>query len=108
MFGFGKKDRDELVIKALKDSGSDLSKPHHIDFNFDFSTFEQAAPVAQALDKDGFEIKMFENDDHTFTIEAKKTLIPSIKTMRALTKQFKVLTEKYGGNYDGWGTEIVD
>lgn len=108
MFGLGKKDRDALVIKALKDNGSNLKKPHNIDFNFDFTAFEQAAPVAQALDKDGFEVKMFENDDGTFTIEAKKTLAPDLKVMRELTKQFNFLTDKHGGVYDGWGTEIVE
>jgi regulator of RNase E activity RraB len=109
MFGFlKKKDRDALVIKALKENGSNLSKLHNIDFNFDFSNFEQASAVAQAIDKDGFEVKMFENDDGTFTIEAKKILVPTLDVMQSITKQFDVLTEKHGGVYDGWGTEVVE
>ena len=109
VFGFlKKKDRDALVIKALKDNGSNLTKLHDIDFNFDFSNFDQASLVAQAIDNDSFEVKVFENDDGSFTIEAKKSLIPTFETMRSLTKKFDALTEKHGGVYDGWGTEIVE
>ena len=105
---FKKKDRDELVIKALKDNGSDITKPHEIDFNFDFATFEEAAPVAQAIDKEGFAVRMFENNDGTYTIEAKKTLVPTVKAMQDITKNFNELTNKCGGIYDGWGAEIVE
>ncbi len=101
-------DRDYKTIEALKNNGSDISKPHEIDFFLDFDKFEQAAPIAQAMDKDGFNVRMFENGDGTFTIEAKKTIPPSLETMREITKQLNSLTEKYGGNYDGWGTEIVE
>ena len=103
-----KKDKDALVIKALKDNGSNLTKVHDIDFNFDFSAFDQASLVAQAIDNDSFEVKMFENDDGSFTIEAKKSLVPTLDTMRTITKKFEALTEKHGGVYDGWGTEVVE
>lgn len=101
-------DRDSKVIKALVANGSDVSKPHEIDFFFDFESFESAAKVAQSLDRDDFAVKLFKNDDGTHTIEAKKTLIPEASTMQQLTKQFNALTDEYGGNYDGWGTEVVD
>ena len=101
-------DRDFKVIQALKENGSDVTKPHEIDFFFDFSTFDEAAPVAQAIDKDGFVVKVFENDDGSYTIEAKKTLIPDVSVMQELTRKFDSLTEKHGGNYDGWGTEVVE
>jgi len=53
MFGFlKKKDSDELVIKALINNGSDVAKPHDIDFNFDFSSLEEAASIARAIDED--------------------------------------------------------
>jgi regulator of RNase E activity RraB len=101
-------DRDYKVIEALKDNGSDVSKPHEIDFFLDFEKLEQAAPVAQAMDKDGFNVRMFENGDGTFTIEAKKVLIPSLETMQDITKKLSALTKNHGGKYDGWGTEVVE
>ena len=101
-------DPDFKVIEALKENGSNLSKPHEIDFFFDFEKFEQAAPVAQVIEKDGFKVKMLENDDGTYTIEAKKTLIPSFNVMSEITKNFTSLTNVHGGNYDGWGTEVVE
>ena len=106
--GASMEDRDYKTIKALEEHGSDLSKPHDIDFFLDFDKFEQAAPIAQAMDKDGFKVKMFENGDGTYTIEAKKSIVPSLETMREITSQLNSLTERYGGNYDGWGTEIVE
>jgi len=56
-------DRDYKVIEAIKDNGSDISKPHEIDFFLDFEKFEQATPIAQVMDGDGFNVRMFENDD---------------------------------------------
>lgn len=109
MFGFlKKKDKDELVIRALTNNGSDITKPHDIDFNFDFSSLEQAASIARAIDAEGYIVKMYENDDGTLTIEAKKSVVPSVENMQAITRRFEELTEKYGGHYDGWGTEIVE
>ncbi len=101
-------DRDYKTIEALKNNGSDISKPHEIDFFLDFEKFEQAAPIAQAMDKDGFNVRMFENGDGTFTIEAKKTIVPLPDTMRDITKKLNALTGKYGGTYDGWGSEVVE
>lgn len=108
MFGlFKKKDKDLLVIEALIKNGSDVTKEHQIDFFFDFAKFEQAAPVAQALDAEGYEVKMYENGDKSFSIEAKSNMVPSITTMRNLTAKFESLAVKHGGVYDGWGAEVV-
>ena len=60
------------------------------------------------MDGDGFNVRMFENDDGSFTIEAKKTLVPSLETLREITKKLNALTKKYEGQYDGWGTEVVE
>ena len=101
-------DGDYKVIETLKNNGSDVSRPHEIDFFLDFETFENAAPIAQAMDTDGFNVRMFDNGDGTFTIEAKKTLIPSLETMREITRKLNTLTQKHGGKYDGWETEVVE
>lgn len=100
-------DRDYKVIKALKQAGSDISKPHKIDFFLDFQSPEEASPVARAMRSDGFEVKVFKNSDETVTIEAKKNLAPTFKTMHNITKKLKELTDRHGGKYDGWGAEIV-
>ncbi|MBO6658958.1 MAG: ribonuclease E inhibitor RraB [Pseudomonadales bacterium] len=100
-------DRDEQVINALLENGSDLSKTHSIDFFFDFTSMEQAAPVAQHLEKQSFTVRMFENEDSTLTIEANRLMVPSLTNMQKVTDWATKLTEKYGGKYDGWGTEVV-
>jgi len=108
LLGAGMYERDVKVIEALKNNGSDVSKPHNIDFFLDFKEFDSAAPVAQEMDKDGFNVKVFENQDGTYTIEAKKIVIPSISNMTKISNKLHGLTNKYGGEYDGWGTEVVE
>lgn len=100
-------DEDQKVIEALKNNGTDLTKIHEIDFFFDFTEFDHAASIANLISEDGFNVRMFENNDGTFTIEAKKSMVPSLETMQELTARFIELTRDYGGKYDGWGTEIV-
>jgi len=108
LLGAGMNERDAKVIEALKNNGSDVTKPHDIDFFLDFDSFESAASVAQAMDKEGFNVKMYKNEDGTYTIEAKKKVVPSLSNMTGITNHLNSLTEKYGGNYDGWGTEVVE
>ncbi len=102
-------DSDYKIIKALKENGSDLSKPHLIDFFFDFNANEQeqAKTIVNIVKKEGFSCNLHKNDDGTYTIQANKSLIPTLESMQAITQQFKQLTKKNGGKYDGWGTEIV-
>jgi regulator of RNase E activity RraB len=101
-------DGDQKVIEALKSNGSDLTKVHEIDFFFDFTEFDHAASIANLISEEGFEVRMFENNDGTFTIEAKKSMAPDLQNMQELTMHFTDLTRDYGGKYDGWGTEIVE
>jgi regulator of RNase E activity RraB len=102
-------DSDYKVLKALKENGSDLSKPHLIDFFFDFDATEQeqVATIVNLIEKEGFNSQVNKNNDGSYTIKARKSLIPTLKSMQAITQQFKQLTKKHGGKYDGWGTEIV-
>lgn len=100
-------DRDALVIEALVANGSDTSKVHEIDFFLDFDNLKQATVVAQSMESQGFRVKVYENEDQTVTIEAKRFLIPTLDNIHRVSSTLESLTSKYGGSYDGWGTEIV-
>lgn len=101
-------DRDALVIQALIANGSDTSKVHEIDFFLDFENLTQANVVAESMESQGFSVKVFENEDQTATIEAKKSLIPTLDNIHRISSYLDKLTTKHGGSYDGWGTEIVE
>lgn len=68
---------------------------------------EQAVPVAQQLEKQGFSVRMFENEDGSLSIEANRSLIPTLSNMEKISEWSDKITRKYGGKYDGWGTEVV-
>ena len=102
-----KDDRDSLVIKALVKAGSDLSKPHNVDFTFHFDTVKGATRFGRKIEKDGFKFEMHKNDDGTMVIEAQKNLMLSVELMREIRIKLNLLAQKNDGDYDGWGTMIV-
>ncbi|MBW2726825.1 MAG: ribonuclease E inhibitor RraB [Deltaproteobacteria bacterium] len=102
-------DGDAKVVDALRREGSDLSKPHEIDFFFDFSTEAAARKLCEVLALDGFTDNFEVNEQGTkFTCRAVKSLVPELNAMQALTRRFSALATQHGGVYDGWGTEVVD
>ena len=104
---FGRADKDELVLKALNKNGSDLSKPHKIDFWFDFPTEEAARAVAQEVSERGFEVEVHRNNGgEDYSCKAVKNMVPHLSAMQGLTRQFESIAEKHGGVYDGWGAEV--
>ncbi len=111
---FGKKSKshgpsaDGQVIEALVRAGSDVSKPHPIDFNFYFNTLEGARTAAEILAKDGFIVKVGESADAgRWSMLAIKTMAPLERQMLAMRRELHDLAAKNGGEYDGWGTAIV-
>ena len=104
---FGRADKDELVLKALKKNGSDLSKPHEIDFWFDFPSEESARTVAQKVSERGFEVEVYRNKGgDEYSCKAVKRMVPHLSAMQGLTRQFESIAEQHGGVYDGWGAEV--
>jgi regulator of RNase E activity RraB len=109
LFGCSKKpDLDESVLTQLKKAGSDLSKPHKIEFFLYFpsqAAAEQAAPRVRAA---GFEVEVRQaakgNDWLCFTT---KTMVPKLSDLQQIRRDFASLTASSGGDYDGWGTPVV-
>lgn len=101
-------DKDEKVIEALKEHGSNIDNPHSIDFWLDFDNEASARKAAEILLEKGFGSKILKSQDHmVYTCQANKELIPSLDTMRSITSEFDEIAKSLGGNYDGWGAEIV-
>ena len=101
-------DKDEKVILALKEQGSDIKKPHEIDFWLDFDNEGSARRAAEYLQVKQYGVQILRSEDQTlYTCQAKKTLVPAIETMRSITVEFEELAHNLGGKYDGWGAEVV-
>jgi len=108
LFGCGKKpDLDESVRIQLKKAGSDLSKPHHIEFFLYFPTqavAEQAAPKIKAM---GFDVETKQAAQGTeWLCFTTKTMVPDLAALQKIRLDFNSLAASLGGVYDGWGTPV--
>jgi hypothetical protein len=101
--------RDGQTIAQLKKAGADITKPHSIDFFFYFPSQEAAHRVASRLAEFGLATKT----EHAATgprwvIQGQKTMVPDKLELLILRKKFDALAATEQGEYDGWGTEVVN
>jgi len=101
---------DAGVIAQLRKLGSDLSKPHPVEFFLYFPTEVGANRVADKLATQGFTstVKPAASGSslpwHTF---ATLQIVPTIGAMAKLRAELSELSASEGGEYDGWGTPLV-
>ena len=109
LFGFAKKpDLDESVLIQLKKAGSDLSKPHEIEFFLYFPTQAAAEQAALRIREGGFEVEVKQAAKGAdWLCFATKTMIPKLSDLQQIRRDFNSLTAAVGGDYDGWGTPVV-
>jgi hypothetical protein len=100
--------RDGLVIAELKKAGSNLSKPHPVEFFLYFPTSDAAERVGDTLRNDGFEVVVGPAAKGVnWLVLAKRLLVPIEAELLAIRRRFEELAGNEGGEYDGWGTPIV-
>ena len=105
----GPLDSDGEAIQKLIDNGSDVTKPHQINFYFDFNESKGAKKTCARLKTEGFVplVTTIEGQE-LHTCRAAKSMVPELRTMRDLTTRFTILAKKLGGKYDGWDAETVE
>jgi hypothetical protein len=100
---------DAEVIEQLRQAGSDLSKPHEIEFFLYFPAEANAEAAAKALPDRGF--------SHRVTRAARGTeslllltrpMIPDEAGLAQLRRELDAIARQHGGKYDGWGSPVVD
>jgi Regulator of ribonuclease activity B len=101
---------DALVILQLKKHGSNLAKPHVIDFHFYyFKEKRSAEELATVLKSKGFTSRIsFSDKDSDWNVIATKSMIPEFRAISAQSAEFEKLAKDRGGKYDGWETQIVE
>lgn len=109
LFGCSKKpDLDESVLSQLQKAGSDLSKPHKIEFFLYFPTQAAAEQVAPQVRQLGFEVEVRQAAKGTeWLCFATRTMVPNLADLQQIRRDFGSLTAATGGDYDGWGTPVV-
>src|SRR5437762_5198876 len=98
---------DELVLIQLKKAGSNLSKPHKIEFFLYLPSEAAAKMAASRIQEHGFQAAVkppLKTAD--WLCFATKTMVPELSELQHIRRDFDRLTHDLGGNYDGWGTEV--
>lgn len=107
---FGGNEGDEALLGLLEVGGSDLSKPHEIDFFLYFPFAGYAWLAAKLITKAGFQTEVTKLDNagwHKWKLQATKTIIPKSWTLRSLRIVFSIIAAVGLGEYDGWETGVV-
>lgn len=107
---FGGNEGDEALLGLLEVKGSDLSKPHEIDFFLYFPFGGYTRLAAKLIAQAGFrtEVTKFDNAGrHKWDLQATKTMIPKSWTLRRLRIVFSIIAAVGLGEYDGWQTDLV-
>jgi hypothetical protein len=99
---------DADVVEQLRRSGSDLDKPHHIEFFLYFPSESTARQAAATLTRTGFTAKVtLGADSANWLCLATKSMVPRVEALREIRANFSALATELGGEYDGWGTPVV-
>lgn len=109
-FAFGKKlDPDEAVLTELNKVGSDLSKPHGIEFFLYLPSEADARQAAEQLTVDGFEVEVSQAAEGSdWVCLATKTMVPNLADLQQIRLKLERIAAATGGVYDGWGSPVVD
>src|SRR5215469_11966280 len=98
-------DRDQLVLVQLRKSGSNLSKPHKIEFFLYFPTQSIAERAGLNIRDAGFEVEVKKAaQGESWLCFASKTMIPALLDLQRIRQNFMSLAGSMNGEYDGWGT----
>jgi hypothetical protein len=99
---------DELVLNQLRKAGSDLSQPHRPEFFLYVPTEAAARAVAQRFEQEGFVSDVHPSPKRSdWSCVLSKTMVLTPSGLTQLRTEFVEVTRAYGGEYDGWGTEVV-
>ena len=108
LFGCSKKaDLDDSVRTQLRKAGSDLSKPHKIEFFIYFPTQAVAEQAAARIRDEGFQVEVEKAaKGDAWLCFATKRMVPDLAALQKIRHDFEALTVSLKGDYDGWGTEV--
>jgi regulator of RNase E activity RraB len=104
-----KPDLDDSVLVQLRKAGSNLSKQHEIEFFLYFPTQAAAEQAAIQIRAAGFEVKVDPSaKGNDWLCFATKKMVPELAAFQKIRRDFTRLSSSLGGEYDGWGTPVVE
>ena len=108
--GRGPRDGDAQVVLQLKKAGSDISKPHDIEFFLYFATEASAQHTAEKMRGLGFQPEVKAAADGAtmpWLVFATRRMVPELSELHRLRASLNILAASENGEFDGWGTPVV-
>ena len=103
-----REEADLQTLNRLEEAGSDLSKPHEMEFFLYFPEEASANAAAGDIRDQGFVVEVKPSEEGSdWLCFAVKTMVPTYEDIVAISREFGAIAEAYGGEYDGWGTLVV-
>lgn len=98
---------DAEALSQLRAAGSDLAKPHTVEFYLYVSSEADADAAAAAIRPLGYTVAVTAGEEESsWLCTAKKTMLPTIEEITVARSLFKRMALKYQGAYGGWNTAI--
>jgi hypothetical protein len=106
---FGGEEGDQALLGLLEVAGSDLSKPHEIDFFLCFPLKSTARFAASLIARAGFQTEVTEEDAGwlKWDCHATKIMVPKAAALKRIRFTFTLIALLCLGKYDGWQTGPV-
>jgi hypothetical protein len=99
--------KDKDVLDQLRSAGSDLTKPHHIDFYLYLPSEADAEAAATELRSMGYSVTVRPGaNEINWVCVASRAMMPTTRELRDARVVFKRLATRYRGAYDGWEAAI--
>jgi len=100
-------EEDQRVLDQLREAGSDLSKPHEMEFYLHFPSEEAANVVAMRVKAEGFHAEVKEErPGRAWLCYVTKKMVPEGPMITAIGHRFTNLANEFQGEYTGWETSI--
>lgn len=99
---------DAGVIEQLRQAGSDLAKPHDIEFFLYFPSEADAAAAATALSGRGFAHRITRAASGSqWLLLLTRSMRPLEAELSRLRSELQALAARHRGEYDWWGSPVV-
>jgi hypothetical protein len=98
---------DNEALNQLRAAGSNLTKPHHVEFYLYLPSEEEAESAATAVRPLGYAATVSAGEDEgNWLCVATRTMRPTIEDITVARALFTGLAQKHRGVYGGWNTAI--